>query len=128
VASALRGEQRLVANVNVRAVNLAQEKQWFREFINRADLVFCDGVGVLLGARLLGYSVSLQNRMTCPDFIGALAALCEREGLSVYLLAGEPGVSEAARTRLLTVAPRLKVGAHHGYFQKAGHENDEVLE
>ena len=38
----------IISNVNVHAVNIAQELGWFKDFINRSQVVFCDGVGVKL--------------------------------------------------------------------------------
>jgi UDP-N-acetyl-D-mannosaminuronic acid transferase (WecB/TagA/CpsF family) len=37
----------IVANVNTHAMNLAYDNPWFRDFLNDADIVFCDGFGVM---------------------------------------------------------------------------------
>ena len=75
-------------------MNFAYDLDWFRNFINRSDLVFCDGFGVLLAAKLNGYHVNSEHRMTCPDYIENLAKKCENNDVSIYLLAGKPGVVE----------------------------------
>ena len=49
-----RDEKRLVLNVNCHCLNLAYEAPWLRSFLNSADLVFCDGAGIQMGARILG--------------------------------------------------------------------------
>jgi N-acetylglucosaminyldiphosphoundecaprenol N-acetyl-beta-D-mannosaminyltransferase len=118
----------IVGNVNVRAMNFAQELSWYRDFLNRADLVFCDGFGVLLGARLLGYSLQSVHRMTAPDFIDDLALVCQEQNVSIFLLAGQPGVVEKAITQLKAIAPNLRIQGHHGHFDKSGKENDEVIQ
>ena len=38
-------EKTIIAHVNVRAMNLAYELRWYRAFLNKADIVFCDGFG-----------------------------------------------------------------------------------
>jgi N-acetylglucosaminyldiphosphoundecaprenol N-acetyl-beta-D-mannosaminyltransferase len=43
----------VVGHVNVKGMNLAYEMPWYRDFLNDSDLVFCDGFGVLVGAKLL---------------------------------------------------------------------------
>jgi N-acetylglucosaminyldiphosphoundecaprenol N-acetyl-beta-D-mannosaminyltransferase len=117
----------IVGNVNVRAMNFAYQLPWYRQFLNRCDLVFCDGFGVLLGAKLLGYRVQPCYRMTCPDYIETLARACERENVSLFLLAGEPGVVDQAIAQLTAIAPKLRIQGRHGYFNKVGAENDAVI-
>ena len=116
-----------VCHVNVRAINIAYDLHWYRDFLNSSNLVFCDGFGVLLGARLIGYSIEPQHRMTCPDFIEDLALNCEREQISLFLLAGKPGVVAKAIVKLKAIAPKLKIDGHHGYFDKTGAENNDVI-
>ncbi len=117
----------VIGNVNVRSMNFAYELPWYKDFLNKSDLVFCDGFGVLLGAKLCGYSVNSYHRMTCPDYIEDLALACERENVSLYLLAGKTRTVDKAITKLKAVAPNLKIKGHHGYFDKFGEENEYVI-
>ena len=118
----------VVGNVNVRAMNFAYEFPWYRDFLNKAELVFCDGFGVLLGAKLEGYSVQSVHRMTCPDYIENLALACEKQDVSLFLLAGKPAVVDKAIAKLKAIAPNLKIQGHHGHFEKSGEENDSVID
>jgi len=127
VEAAQLEKKTIVGNVNVRAMNFAYDLQWYRDFLNNADLVFCDGFGVLLGSKLLGYSVQSGHRMTAPDFIEDLALACEKQNISLFLLAGSPGVVDKAISKLLSIAPRLRIQGHHGYFEKSGEENDSLI-
>lgn len=107
-----------VMHVNVHAINLAQRHAWFARVLRDADLVFCDGHGVILGARLLRQR--LPARITYADWIWQLAALCAAQGWSLYLLGGQAGVAEAAAARLVDRVPTLRIaGTHHGYFDKS---------
>ncbi|MCG6137412.1 MAG: WecB/TagA/CpsF family glycosyltransferase [Nostoc sp. LLA-1] len=117
-----------IANVNVRGLNFACELPWYRDFINNADLVFCDGFGVSLGAKILGYQIEPAHRMTCPDYIETLALACEQQNVSLFLLAGKPGVTDKAISKLLEIAPNLCIEGHHGYFEKSGAEEEAVIE
>ena len=128
IEAAKSKKKTIVGNVNIKAMNLAYEKYWYRDFLNKADLVFCDGFGVLIGARFNGYSVQSVHRMTAPDYIEDLALKCERENLSLFLLAGKPGVVDKAITKLVAIAPNLRIHGHHGYFDKSGKENDLVID
>ncbi len=119
----------MIANVNIRALNLAYEQEWFRQLLNSADLVFCDGMGVRLGARLLGYN--LPERFTPADWAWRLAALSARNGFSIFLLGSPAGVAESASSNLRERFPQLKIaGVHHGFFDMTpgGEENLALLD
>lgn len=128
VETAKLEKKTLVGNVNVRGMNFAYDLSWYRDFLNNADLVFCDGFGVLLGAKLLGHSLESVHRMTCPDYIENLALACEKQDVSVFLLAGAPGVVDKAITKLKVIAPNLRIQGHHGHFDKSGAENDSIIQ
>lgn len=128
VTMAKQSRKTVVGHVNIRAMNFACDLPWYREFFNQADLVFCDGFGVLLAGKLLGYDLRSDHRMTCPDYIENLAKACDNNQVSLYLLAGKPGVVDKAIEQLKAVAPTLKVDGHHGYFDKDGAENEAIIE
>lgn len=117
----------IVSNVNVRAMNFAYQLPWYRNFINKSDVVFCDGFGVLLGAKMCGHCLNSSHRMTCPDYIENLAKACEKSNVSLFLLAGKPGVADKAVKKLQAIAPNLRIDSHHGYFDKSGKENELVI-
>lgn len=127
ISCAGNGPSRLFAYVNVHAVNLARRDRRFREIINRASVVYCDGEGVRLGARLLGRR--LPPRTVLTYWVWDLCALMEEKGLSVFILgAREPVVSKAAAV-LRERYPKLNVaGWHHGFFEKQGEESRKVVE
>ncbi|MBA4115611.1 MAG: WecB/TagA/CpsF family glycosyltransferase [Rubrobacter sp.] len=118
----------LVLHQNVHGLNLCYRNPELRAFFNAAPVVFCDGAGVVLGARILG--ARLPKRITYADWAWQLAAFAEEEGLSVFFLGARPGIVEKAAGRLLAKHPGLKVaGARHGYFDQASgsSENEAVL-
>ncbi len=121
-----RREKGVVAYVNVHAINLAQDDPKFREFLNKAKLVYCDGEGVRLGARMLG--IDLPPRIVLTYWIWELCAMCERENMSVFFLGGEPETVELAVKNLQTKFARLNVaGWHHGFFGKWNEESETVV-
>ncbi|MEL7243883.1 MAG: WecB/TagA/CpsF family glycosyltransferase [Cyanobacteria bacterium J06573_2] len=128
VKAAKQNHKVTVSNVNIRAMNFACKLPWYKEFINKSNLVFCDGFGVLLGAKICGCKINSSHRMTCPDYIENLALSCERENVSLFILAGKPGVANKAIKKLKVVAPNLKVEGHHGYFKKYGNDNQLVIQ
>lgn len=121
------GEKELVLNVNVNAINQALKHSFMQELLNRARVVFCDGYGVILGARILG--TVIPERITYADWMWSLSALCEREGFSYYFLGAREGIAALAADRLREKYPSLKVvGTKSGYFTKTGRENEVIID
>ena len=65
---ASNGDRAIISNVNIHAINIAYEQIWFREFLNRSDIVFCDGFGIMLGSLLAGSKSSIA----IPHRIGSI--------------------------------------------------------
>jgi N-acetylglucosaminyldiphosphoundecaprenol N-acetyl-beta-D-mannosaminyltransferase len=112
---------------NIHTMNQAYTDHDLKQALIRADLVYCDGEGVRLGARLLGKL--LPQRLTGADWIYDLARLCQAGRYRLFLLGGTPGVAEAAALQLRLLYPELQiVGAHHGFFHKTNHESSEIIQ
>jgi N-acetylglucosaminyldiphosphoundecaprenol N-acetyl-beta-D-mannosaminyltransferase len=115
------------AYINVHAINIARRDTRFRNFLNKCHIVYCDGEGVRIGARILGSH--LPPRVVLTYWIWELCKLFSEERFSVFLLgASEKHVQEAV-TRVKKKYPDVDIaGAYHGYFEKQGKENDRVVE
>jgi N-acetylglucosaminyldiphosphoundecaprenol N-acetyl-beta-D-mannosaminyltransferase len=118
---------RRVMYVNAHVVNQSRVTPGLDLALQRADLVYCDGYGVRLAARVLGLPV--PHRMTGADWIWGLATLCERSNQPIYLLGSEPPIAREAAARLRRWSPKLDVvGAHHGFFGLDSPHNERVIE
>ena len=121
------GRARRVMYVNAHVVNQSRVTPGLAGALRRADLVYCDGYGVRLAARVLKRPV--PHRMTGADWIWGLARLCELAGHPLYLLGSEPPLAREAAARLRQFYPRLDVvGAHHGFFELESPHNERVIE
>jgi N-acetylglucosaminyldiphosphoundecaprenol N-acetyl-beta-D-mannosaminyltransferase len=117
-----QGLRSRIMYANAHTLNLAYRSSAFRAALQSADLVYCDGAGVKLGAKLLGQY--LPERMTGADWIHRLCEVCQREGYTLYFLGGERHVAAEAARCLSAHYPNLEVvGAHHGYFEHFGEES-----
>jgi len=122
-----RGERRRISYVNAHVLNQSQSDPDLHRALQGSDLVYCDGYGVRLAARLMGLTV--PYRMTGADWIWGVAALCQQAGRSLYLLGSDPGSSAEAADALRRWYPRLDVrGTHHGYFKLGSPHSERVLE
>jgi N-acetylglucosaminyldiphosphoundecaprenol N-acetyl-beta-D-mannosaminyltransferase len=116
-----------VMYVNAHVVNQSRRLPELRRALEAADLVYCDGYGVRLAARVL--EVPVPHRMTGADWVWGLAALCQEQGHSLYLLGSDPPVAREAAQRLRRWYPELRlVGSHHGYFDLDSPHSERVIE
>lgn len=121
-------EHALVLNANAHCLNLAYEDGSLRDFLNGAEVVFCDGAGVVLAARVLGGHIPV--RITYADWIWQLASFAAEEEFSLYFLGARPGIAEKAASKLIERYPKLKIsGVHHGYFDQTvgSPQNNEIV-
>jgi N-acetylglucosaminyldiphosphoundecaprenol N-acetyl-beta-D-mannosaminyltransferase len=119
------GGDATITYANVHVVNLAQTDMALATFLNKADLVYCDGNGVRLGARMLGRSI--PARMTGADWIWELAAHAEGRW-RLYWIGGAEGVAAEAAGRLHEIHPGLEIQTDHGFHPKSGPDNAACLE
>jgi len=109
------GRREAILNVNVHCMNLAWTLPWLRRYLNQAAVVFCDGDGVRLGARLAGKRI--REKITYNRWIWDIAGVSEACRHRWYLVGGRPKVAEEAAERLRKRFPSLQiVGCHSGYF------------
>lgn len=83
-----------------------------------ADVVGADGMGIVVGARLLG--AWIPERVAGVDLMDNLFGLCAAEHFRPYLLGATPGVLADAIAELKRRHPELQLaGFHHGYYSEA---------
>jgi len=84
------------------------------KLVANAELVLADGVGITLGAKILGRP--LQARVPGSDFIAHLFEKMAERGQSVFLYGAKPGVAKTAGERIIEQFPGLHVvGTADGY-------------
>ncbi|MFN2450223.1 MAG: WecB/TagA/CpsF family glycosyltransferase [Candidatus Baltobacteraceae bacterium] len=115
-AKAQRGAQ--IVTLGTEMVVYAQRDVRYRELINASALSLCDTAGLLAVARARG--APLRERVTGVDLIEHFCATAARDGVSVYLLGGSPGIAQQAASQLQRRYPGLLVaGARDGYFPES---------
>ncbi len=124
-AHILASNKALAISVNVHFLTLGFQHKWMRELANNAEIVFCDGFGVRLGAAILGQS--LPPRITLADYIWELAQFCVENDFSLYFIGAKPGVTQEAAQRIQMTFPSVRIlGVHHGYFVKDKEHNENL--
>lgn len=113
----LRGDKAAyVVTPNAEIAYEALHDGQLREMLNGADLMLPDGAGVVLASKLLRTLV--KQKVAGVDFAAGLLGILERNGQSLYLLGGKPGIGELAAQKMLEAHPQLRIaGIADGYFQ-----------
>jgi N-acetylglucosaminyldiphosphoundecaprenol N-acetyl-beta-D-mannosaminyltransferase len=101
------GDGGSIVTANVDIVRAATRRPELAELITEAEVVVADGMPVVWAAALAGTPV--PERVTGSSLVFSLSAAAAREGRSVYLLGGEPGVPESAAGTLAARFPGLVV-------------------
>ncbi len=108
-----RFTQHVVVNV-AKLVNMRTDHA-LDSSVRSCDIINIDGMGVVLGARILGYKV--PERVAGVDLFHELLARSTTKGYSVYFLGAKESVVEETARRISNQYPGLKIaGYHHGYF------------
>ena len=118
-------KQTFVVTANAEIIMMCQKDAEYKKIVcQNADLVLADGAGTVWAGRKLGHNV--PERVAGCDLFVELAKLSAKKGYKVFFFGAAPGIAEAARDKLLLVAPGLKVaGCRNGYFTEA--ENEEII-
>ncbi len=116
---------RTVFFINAHCFNIAQNNEEYRKVINSADILLNDGIGIKLGAALLGQKI--RENMNGTDFIPVALQFAAKKNLNVYFLGAGKGVAEAAKEKIEKKIQGLNiVGVHDGYFDSA--EESKIIE
>jgi N-acetylglucosaminyldiphosphoundecaprenol N-acetyl-beta-D-mannosaminyltransferase len=109
------GANHNVGYLNVHVANEARKHPILKQFIKGASIVYCDGSGIKLAAKILGRE--LPERMTGADWIWELADRAAAEGWKIYWFGGEEGVTHLAAEVLREGRPNLKIETDHGFHK-----------
>lgn len=117
----------IVNYANAHGCNLSYTDRTFRKAMEASDLIFCDGNGVKLGAKILGKP--LNERMTPPDWIDRFFRRCVEIEASVYFVGETMNDCTRFYEAVQKKHPNLTLaGYHHGYFEFDTDEEVKLVE
>jgi len=115
-----------MAFVNADCLNIAWRNPDYRRALAGASAVLPDGIGIHYALKLFT-RFALRENVNGTDMFPRLAAMMEREGLSLFLLGARDGVADEVAAMLSRRFPRLRVaGTRHGYFRDEADHADAV--
>jgi N-acetylglucosaminyldiphosphoundecaprenol N-acetyl-beta-D-mannosaminyltransferase len=123
--SASSRQGRRVYFINAHCVNIAASEADYEHILQDADLLYADGIGMRLAARVAG--VALRGNVNGTDLFPLLCAGAARAGLELAFIGGKPGIAQACARNMRDAHPDLKVTyIRDGYFLAA--ETSDVLQ
>lgn len=118
-------EQRPLHHVAInvaKLVNMRSDAELSAD-VRCADIAGIDGMGVVLGLRLLGYG--RNKRVAGVDLMQEILAVCAQRGYRPYFLGATPEVVAEAARRMCLRFPGLQLaGMRDGYFKP--HEEAQI--
>ncbi|MEO1671934.1 MAG: WecB/TagA/CpsF family glycosyltransferase [Cyanobacteria bacterium J06631_2] len=96
-----------VCLANVHMLMEARRNSWYKDVLQKADLVTPDGKPLVLMLRRLG--IMEQNQVAGMDVFENLCDLAEKAGISVYFLGSTPEILDKMQRRISEEYPILKV-------------------
>ncbi len=125
VQSALNKKKTKVYTPNPEIVIEADKDARFMEVLDRAELVIADGIGVVIGSKILG--TPLKARVAGYDTIIRVFEKAKHQDIKVFFLGAKPESVELARKNMMKKYIGLNVvGVHDGYFKDDRAVVDEI--
>lgn len=115
-------ETQTIYFVNPDCLNKTFADSEYLSILQQADLVFPDGIGLVVACKIVGSP--LEENINGTDMLPYLCRMSEATGKSLFLLGGRPGVAEKMKSALESRYDVRVAGTHHGYFD---HVNDSSM-
>lgn len=108
-------EKIVVFTPNPEQISAASNPE-LKDILNQAQIALPDGVGVVLGARLIGKPI--YSRITGIDFIQNLLEYVSKQPVVIGCLGGQKGVAVEAANCLQKKYSRISIGYATGAYDK----------
>ncbi|MET4560618.1 N-acetylglucosaminyldiphosphoundecaprenol N-acetyl-beta-D-mannosaminyltransferase [Lysinibacillus parviboronicapiens] len=107
-------QKALVVAINPEKIIKAKEDPALKKLLNEAEFQIPDGIGVILASKI--QKGQIRERVTGVDMMMKLCEEAAKRGKPIFLYGGKPGVADAAKAKLESLFPSIKiVGIQDGY-------------
>lgn len=122
IAAAKKYDKRVIMNYNLHALYLEDKIPEMKTALKNANVRYIDGMPLIWLSLLTGNRLNRSNRITSIDIIIKIMALCEKDGLKVYILGGSESVLGNFIGMIRKSYPGLLITGRNGYFNKSDNE------
>ncbi|MGN4126688.1 WecB/TagA/CpsF family glycosyltransferase [Lysinibacillus sphaericus] len=107
-------QKALVVAINPEKIIKAKEDPALKKLLNEAEFQIPDGIGVIMASKI--QKGQIRERVTGVDMMMKLCEEAAKRGKPIFLYGGKPGVADAAKAKLESLFPSIKiVGIQDGY-------------
>jgi len=100
--------------MNAHNANMAFKHPFLKKLYQKAEIVYCDGAGVILASQLLGSKIPV--RYANGDWFFEMWDFFAEQGCTSYYLGSAPGIALKGLSMYKATQPNHTVlGVHHGY-------------
>ena len=121
----------VVATPNSEIVVRANSDKELMSIIENADLVVPDGIGLVIGSKIVGEPIS--ERVTGIDLMKNMLKLANEKGYSIFLLGSKEEVVAKTAEKIKKEFPQINIsGFQNGYYNgiqngKLGNEEERAI-
>lgn len=120
------GEKYYVVTPNPELLVIASKDREYKSILNDAQLALPDGIGVMLGAQIMGKS--LKQRITGVDLVKSVCNHVSKQPITVGFLGAGPNIAIKASECLVKLYPGLRVGfAESEWQERLKSKNVDIL-
>lgn len=118
---------RYLVCANPHSLHVAEDDRGFRESLLRADIVLPDGIGIVIGSRILGGQIG--ERITGHDIFEDTCEILNASAGSVFFLGSTTHVLDRITERLRKDYPNLKMAGTYSppFRTEFSEEENEVI-
>ena len=116
--------QVLVGYHNLHTLYVTRIERDIRAFYERADIVYADGMPLVLWGRLLGLDVTRDHRMTLSSWAPSVLETFRDRGWRLFYLGASAEACEQGIKAFQTMAPGLDIDARDGFFDADRNSDD----
>jgi N-acetylglucosaminyldiphosphoundecaprenol N-acetyl-beta-D-mannosaminyltransferase len=120
----------ILGNHNLNSLSLCRRNNLMRDYYDICNVVYADGMPVVVIAKALGYPFTRKHRITALDFIDQIFADAVSRGWRVFYLGTTDTIVHAAAEYFRSNHHGLQLAVRSGYFdaRPGSPHNAEVIE
>ncbi len=109
-------QRTIVGYHNLHTLYVTRRERNIRDFYGQADIIYADGMPLILWARLLGQDVTRDHRMTLSSWAPAVLRNFEGQGWRLFYLGATAEACAKGMEAFRRMAPGLEIEARDGFF------------
>jgi len=122
-------QRTLIGYHNLHTLYTARKEARLAGFYDRADIIYADGMPLIMWARLLGLPVTRDHRMTLSSWAPDVLRRFEKNGWRLFYLGATAEACEKGVLAFRDLAPGLEIEVRDGFFnaERTHQENQSLL-